>query len=92
MVVEPLAVKFMSMKLAVRKSVRMKSAAVKPAMGKSSKTPMKSTRRAMECAAMKSASGAREPAAVEAPGTVSSTTAMAFTAAMRSCAGGTGLE
>jgi hypothetical protein len=60
-------------------------------MGKSSKTPMKSTRRAMECAAVKPASGAREPAAVDAPGAVSSTTAT-FTAAMRSCAGRTGLE
>jgi len=86
MVMEPLAVK-----LAVRKSVRMKLAAVKPAMGKSSKSPMKSTRRATECAAVKSAGPAGEPAAMEALATVTSTAAMAFSA-MRSRAGGTGLE
>jgi hypothetical protein len=77
MMMEPLAVKPMSVKFAVGEPVSMKFAAVKPAMGKSSKSPVKSTRRS----AMEPASPAVEPAAT-----------MGSTAAMRSCAGDTGLD
>jgi len=74
-VVEPLALK----------SVSVKPTAVKPAMGKSSKSPVKSARPAMKPTGMKFARPAVKPTAVEP------TAAMASTAAIVR-AGGTGLE
>jgi len=53
MVVEPLAV-FMSVKFVVRKSVSMKFAVVKPAMGKARSPRVKSARPTVEPAARKS--------------------------------------
>ena len=95
MTVEMLAVKSVSMKFAMGKSVTVKFAGAKPAVGKSSKSPVKSTSRAMEPARMKSTSPAMEPARMKSADTAVETVGMepaTYTAAVRPCVGGTGPE
>jgi hypothetical protein len=95
-VVEPMSVKF-----AVRKSVSMKFAVVKPAVGKSSKSSVKSGRPTVEPATRKSANptagNSGKPAVKSAsprmgPAAVKHSAPMTSTAVMRSSARGTELE
>ena len=75
MMMEPLAVKSVSVKFAVGKPVSMKFAVVKPAVGKSSKAPVKSARPTVKPAARKSATSVK-------PTPVSSRAALNSSAAM----------